>query len=864
MIITGPHIILDSENPKGVVDAPTDVEQYSEGFLLIILDGVGRDFLLDENLMPSINSFRGGVATSNLTTGPLTLSATCVGEMMTGVPNSPIDGLKNFNLKHPGGEDPWTLAAKDERYSVGMIGSYVMGNMYDGMEGIEFVNTFQGHADYYEGDNDTYDLLKKWLENGRNNVISAHFSGPDKVGHKWGTKSYEYEQKMRYLDSIMYSILQKVSENWTVVITADHGMTDIGSHGSSEDETRDVAAIISGPVIKPGVENSGYQSDIAALMPAVLNLPFPIQLHGKIPLEILNITEEQRNSLEQWNWDAASQRQIFIDGLNGIESSQNDYAEIDWSKISANSVFSRNIDHTISIVCWIIMAMLTINALGKKTYNKKQDKIFIIVYCSALTGFIASHAALSYSAMIPRGIGALCAAWIVAWSLGSKSNISASKVISKSKFEWFISLLTDPRILPVIILILFILLGTITEAIVISCMAWVVIFSVGNKWGIAERFTGNLPSFAPWLMAFATFTFGSIRLWFTLIPLLFIFISKTSNLIKSESKLSEKIPMIATTMLIFLAVTLVHRRIFGRHFILDLVRMGWPDNTIDGIFSANLLIIATLVAVPSYYKEFSNKTIAIFSAWLLTGFLILAIDLAILEIAYLIAIIIAYTLSFLSHIGKINLNYSEGLFLAALSAHILVTWGAWSASITMILISAMRHIVKHVMKDFDLSKTTVTNPKPIIAMAVLPWAIWILWWTLLGQVNGIQTCFEGICPHPRELDPGTIIVKGGYFASIGNPSTIWMSLMISLTVIIAATAIMYEIKKHGIVLKPYLTSQLFVILGCMCLLAFSPEYPRLVFGLTWNITFAALQIIVALCAAFAYKITTSYELTVSE
>ena len=199
MTVTAPHVLLDSNNPTGVVEAP-ELETTSEGLLLIILDGVGENIMLNYDMMPELNAKRAEAALLDLRTGPLTLSATCVSELMTGVPNSPIDGLRNFNLDHPGGPDPWTLAANDGRYSVGMVGSYVLGNMYEDNPEIEFVDTFQGHADYYEGDEDTSEILEQWLSEDTHNVITAHYSGPDKVGHRWGIVGQEYKEKIHDID----------------------------------------------------------------------------------------------------------------------------------------------------------------------------------------------------------------------------------------------------------------------------------------------------------------------------------------------------------------------------------------------------------------------------------------------------------------------------------------------------------------------------------------------------------------------------------------------------------------------------------------------------------------------------------------
>ena len=180
LTITVPHVLLDSNNPSGAIEAP-ELETSSNGELLIILDGVGENVMLNYDMMPELNSKRAEAALLDLRTGPLTLSATCVSELMTGVPNSPIDGLRNFNLDHPGGPDPWTLAANDDQYSVGMVGSYVLGNMYGEHDNIEFIDTFQGHADYYEGDEDNSDkwgaymgverTIKHWVD--RNNCTDV-------------------------------------------------------------------------------------------------------------------------------------------------------------------------------------------------------------------------------------------------------------------------------------------------------------------------------------------------------------------------------------------------------------------------------------------------------------------------------------------------------------------------------------------------------------------------------------------------------------------------------------------------------------------------------------------------------------------
>jgi hypothetical protein len=137
---------------------------------------------------------------------------------------------------------------------------------------------------------------------------------------------------------------------------------------------------------------------------------------------------------------------------------------------------------------------------------------------------------------------------------------------------------------------------------------------------------------------------------------------------------------------------------------------------------------------------------------------------------------------------------------------------------------------------------------------MFPWFVWILWWTLMGQVNGVQFCYEGVCPHPRELDPGAVRVQGGYFAGGDQPSTLWMTAMVVSPIIAASVALMYQLLKQGLDLRPYMFAQGLIVFGCLALYAYTPIYPRLVFSLTWNILFAVAQACFAFLALMMLRI----------
>ena len=842
---TVPHVLLTPENPEGEVSFPENITVDSEGFVLIVLDGIGEDYFLDEDLMPEINDYRNYAATVKIRTGPLTLSATCVSEMMTGVPNAPINGLRNFNLGHPGNNDPWLLAANDPRYDVAMVGSYVMGNLYQDFSEINFVNTFKGHSDYYQGDYDTLQVASEWLNDSEYNVLAVHFSGPDKVGHTWGAESPEYDKKLTDVDQQVSQLLNLIPKEWSVVITADHGMTEMGTHGSSEDITRDVAAIISGPQIVAKSESTGHQRDLSAIVPLILELPFPVQLHGKIPLDIFDYSSQDKSVIEQWNWDAAYQRQTFFDAKKGESNPELSSQQIDWSLLSSDGEFSRDSDIYVSVFTWIMIAIFSIMALGIKKDELIENRTFFALFAALITLFLLSHALLNYSAMLPRAIGGLCAVWLVGWSLsGTGKTQSKFGHNFSNKLE---NLLHNPWIWLSACCLIGVFYWSILAAMVITLFVYSILYSLYCAFDSSITKSSKFPPYWPWILALLCMTFGSIRLWYVLVPFLFILVG---NLLRLNGKPTiEKVPIISMLMLTFFSVFFIHRRIYGDNYILEAVESGWPNSIENILISSSLLILSSIVSTAAYYKDLKPKKSAIFSAWLIFGLFVSSIESSVLDI-------LALFLAFCSFIGalyvqkvKPSSDLATELPILALAMLLLLTWGAWSVFATLLILTSCGSFWRILSKDSD-GTLQLNNPKSVVAMAVYPWVIWILWWTLLGQVNGLQTCFEGICPHPRELDPGTVLVRGGYVGFREDPNLYWMIFMIASPIIITSFMIMDGLHKTGLSLYPYIVFQGLIILGCISVIGFSPKYPRLVFSLTWNIFFATFQLILASSVVF--------------
>ena len=302
----------------------------------------------------------------------------------------------------------------------------------------------------------------------------------------------------------------------------------------------------------------------------------------------------------------------------------------------------------------------------------------------------------------------------------------------------------------------------------------------------------------------------------------------------------EKLPVYSIFTLCVYAVLFIHRRILGENYVLEAVKIGWPENLETFTISALLLCICACVAVSVIYQKFEVKECLKYALCLNICLLAIYISNSLIDRVLLLLILSSYIYAIFCKFKSDNSSAMRFSFLA-ISMQMVLTWGAWSAFVTVILLSCSDKIWRYLKYDVD-SELSFKNPKLTLSMAVFPWVIWILWWTLLGQVNGVQTCFEGICPHPRELDPGSVLVRGGYVGFRDNPPLLWMIFMTSSPIFITSCMLLYKIAGKGVRLKPYLVSQLLIILGCISILAFSPKYPRLMFSLTWNVFFATLQV----------------------
>lgn len=157
------------------------------------------------------------------------------------------------------------------------------------------------------------------------NVFFLHLLGLDTTGHAYRPYSKEYLHNIKIVDKGVKEITKLVEEFYgdgktAFVFTADHGMSDLGSHGDGHpDNTRTPLIAWGSGVAKPVINKTGTalghedgfsadwgldrvqrhdvnQADIAALMAYLAGLELPVNSVGEIPLSYL--TADPREQAE--------------------------------------------------------------------------------------------------------------------------------------------------------------------------------------------------------------------------------------------------------------------------------------------------------------------------------------------------------------------------------------------------------------------------------------------------------------------------------------------------------------------------------------------------------------------------------------
>ncbi|XP_066152111.1 GPI ethanolamine phosphate transferase 1-like isoform X1 [Euwallacea fornicatus] len=139
------------------------------------------------------------------------------------------------------------------------------------------------------------------------NVFFLHLLGIDTAGHGYKPHSKEYVQNIQLVDRNVRKISQMFEKVFNdkktaYVFTADHGMTDWGSHGAGSPHETEAPLVAWGA----GIRRQSHRQDLkqinlAPLLSSIIGTNIPSNSLGVVPLEYIDMPEESLAEIQMAN-----------------------------------------------------------------------------------------------------------------------------------------------------------------------------------------------------------------------------------------------------------------------------------------------------------------------------------------------------------------------------------------------------------------------------------------------------------------------------------------------------------------------------------------------------------------------------------
>jgi hypothetical protein len=160
-----------------------------------------------------------------------------------------------------------------------------------------------------------------------------------------------------------------------------------------------------------------------------------------------------------------------------------------------------------------------------------------------------------------------------------------------------------------------------------------------------------------------------------------------------------------------------------------------------------------------------------------------------------------------------------------------MSWGGYAGGITMALFVAFRSFLDNELAFLKEKSTDFTKEIPrTMIVTILPLVVWFTWWAALGQIGGFSS--------PRDVDPGSVYLNGGYIGDRFSPSNSWVGFMGGGPA--AAMSLlwfsMFHSKGYNMKFVAYYLLARISILSLQ--LSLTPNLPRLIFKISWDIIFS--------------------------
>jgi len=281
------------------IGARTDVAQ---PFLLVIVDGLreAAAWATDDPPMPFLQSFARRGAWGTAIAGEPTLTAPCVRALLTGRRPDLLTGFRNFNARPVQGSIVGYLHARGAHTAHGgdAAAFQFCRESYVDRDVLQFPD--QGPTDQGQCDAKAVPHVLERIAAGAD-CVTLHLTKPDHAGHKYGALGREYWEACRVVDGQIQRVVDAFlarHPHATILVSADHGVSSMGTHGGGEASAKRAPFALVGPGVAlvhlPSLGGSVRvdQCSLAPSVCALLGLPQPPLADAPPDVRLLELSKD--------------------------------------------------------------------------------------------------------------------------------------------------------------------------------------------------------------------------------------------------------------------------------------------------------------------------------------------------------------------------------------------------------------------------------------------------------------------------------------------------------------------------------------------------------------------------------------------
>ena len=318
---------------------------------------------------------------------------------------------------------------------------------------------------------------------------------------------------------------------------------------------------------------------------------------------------------------------------------------------------------------------------------------------------------------------------------------------------------------------------------------------------------------------------------------------KTYNVLDKDENSTSKLLLYPFLLILITAIFFSDYRVYGVSVTRFMVMLTQSYET-DAVIWSVIIAFALTLIYATRNKDVPRVVAIAIASSMATIPVLISQDSNFVD-WILISILIAGVVTSIG-LKVIDNKYAFLVFQYCAFAWLTMSWGAWGGGISMIYFGAMESIMN---KEWNFLKTKQDSQgKEIsrqIMLGIIPIGMWFTWWATLGQTDGIL--------HPRDIDPGNLFLKGGYIGDRLSPSNTWVGFMGAGPVVLMGILWWNLFKSNGWPLQMAFAILAVRISALSLQLSISPEMPRLVFKMGWDMVFC-LMIITVVYAYLLYEI----------